>query len=155
MWLLARLESEPEAGERRSSQRRKLHLETHGLSAAARSQVVIHDLSADGFLMESSASIEVGDRLEVGIPEAGSVEATAVWKSGRYSGCKFSEPLSTAAVSAAELRSHPSPPQASPSETLSEALVELETLSNEIRRITFMVDRALTRLSKRDKNKPD
>lgn len=156
MWLLARLETEPKTGERRSSERRKLFLETHGVSASARpAQVVIHDLSAEGFLMESSAAIAVGDHLEVSIPEAGSVEATAVWKSGRYCGCKFAEPISGAAVSAAELRSHPSPPQTTPSETLSEAMIELETLANEIRRITFIVDRALTRLAKRDRDETD
>jgi hypothetical protein len=152
MWLLARLEADPGNAERRSSNRRKLFLETEGSGALERpAQVVIHDLSPEGFLMESTAAIAVGDRLEVAVPEVGSVEATAVWKSGRYCGCKFNRPLSTAAVSAAVLRSHPSAPEETPSETLSEALVELEALANEIRRITFVVDRALTRLGKRDR----
>lgn len=153
MWLLGRLEANPDRGERRASLRRKLLLETQGGSALERpAQVVIHDLSPEGFLMETSAAIAVGDRMEVTLPEAGPVEATAVWKSGRYCGCKFSEPISTAAVSAAVLRSHPSAPQETPSESLSEALVELEALANEIRRITFVVDRALARLGKRDKD---
>ena len=152
MWLIGRLDSVPVAGERRSSSRRTLRLDTQGANALQRPvQVVIHDLSSDGFLMESSATISVGDVLEVSLPEAGAVEATAVWKSGRYCGCKFKQPISTAAVSAAELRSHPSSSQESPSETLSEAMAELEALANEIRRITFVVDRALTRLAKRDR----
>jgi hypothetical protein len=152
MWFVARLEADPDSAERRSSHRRKLFLETEGSGAVEEAgQVVIHDLSTEGFLMESSAAIAVGDRLEVAVPEAGSAEATAVWKSGRYCGCKFSQPISTAAVSAAVLRSHPSAPREIPSETMSEAMVELEALANEIRRITFVVDRALTRLGKRDR----
>jgi hypothetical protein len=152
MWLLARLEADPGNAERRSAHRRKLHLETEGSGALQKPiQVVIHDLTPEGFLMESTAAIAVGDRLEVAVPEAGAVEATAVWKSGSYCGCKFSRPISTAAVSAAILRSYPSAPQETPSETLSKALVELEALADEIRRITFVVDRALTRLAKRDR----
>jgi hypothetical protein len=153
MWLLARLEADPGSGERRASQRRRLLLETQSVSALERpAQVVIHDLSPEGFLMESSAAIAVGDQLEVTLPEAGPVEATAVWKSGRYCGCRFKLPISTAAVSAAVLRSHPSAPQETPSESLSEAMMELEALANEIRRITFVVDRALTRLAKPDRD---
>jgi hypothetical protein len=153
MWLLAHLEGIPAGAERRASGRRKLLLETQSSGALERpAQAVIHDLSPEGFLMESTAELAVGDQLEVALPEAGTVEATAVWKSGRYCGCRFTKPISTAAVSAAVLRSHPSAPQETPAESLSEALVELEALANEIRRITFVVDRALTRLGKRDKD---
>ena len=153
MWLLARLEADPARAERRSTHRRKLFLETQGGGALERpAQVVIHDLSPEGFLMETTTAIAVGDRLEVAVPEAGTVDATAVWKSGRYCGCKFSRPIPTAAVSAAVLRSHPSAPEETPSETLSEALLELEALANEIRRITLVVDRALTRLGKQDRS---
>ena len=157
MWLLAHLESRPNKGERRSSERRKLLLETPGSGAADRpAQVVIHDLSTEGFLMESSAAVGVGDQLEVAIPEAGIVQANIVWKSGRYCGCRFGQPISSAAVSAAVLRSHPAAPkEGTPSESLSEALVELEALANEIRRITFVVDRALTRLGKRSSSREE
>ena len=152
MWLLARLEAELGTSEKRGSRRRKLLLETQGSDSSARpAEVVIHDLSTEGFLMESTAAIAVGDQLEVSLPEAGPVEATAVWKSGRYCGCKFRQPIATAAVSAAVLRSRPSAPEEQPAESLSEAVLELEALANEIRRITAIVDRALGRLDKRDR----
>ena len=150
MSLRAQLEIEPEAGERRSSPRRKLRLEAEGVSAsAAQTQVVIHDLSEDGLLVESPIALEQGETLEVVLPEAGTAQATVAWSSGRYFGCKFNTPIATAAVSAALLRS-PAPGDAKASaETVEKALIELESLSFAIKRITRVVDKAIDQLTKK------
>ena len=74
---------------------------------------------------------------------------TVAWSSGRYFGCKFSAPIATAAVSAALLRS-PAPGDAKAStETVEKALIELESLSFAIKRITRVVDKAIDQLTKK------
>ena len=148
--LRAKLDVGPEAGERRSSSRRKLRLDAEGASASAlQTQVIIHDLSEDGLLVESPIGLEQGETIEVVIPEAGTAQAKVAWSSGRFFGCRFSNPISTAAVSAALLRS-PGPDQTPPNmETVEKALIELESLSFAIKRITRVVDKAIDQLTKK------
>ena len=148
--LRAQLDVGPEAGERRSSSRRKLRLDAEGASASAlQTQVIIHDLSEDGLLVESPIGLEQGETIEVVIPEAGTAQAKVAWSSGRFFGCRFSNPISTAAVSAALLRS-PGPDQIPPNmETVEKALIELESLSFAIKRITRVVDKAIDQLTKK------
>ena len=67
--------------------------------------VVIHDMSHTGLLLETTAFLAERQSLDVELPELGLVRATVVWRSGRYFGCKFARPVSKAAVSAALLRS--------------------------------------------------
>jgi hypothetical protein len=148
--LRAQLEVGPDAGERRSASRRKLRLESEGyISSAPQTQVVIHDLSEDGLLVESPVPLEQGESIEVVIPEGGTAQAQVAWSSGRFFGCKFSDPISTAAVSAALLRS-PGPDQPQQNrETVEKALIELESLSFAIKRITRVVDKAIDQLTKK------
>jgi hypothetical protein len=148
--LRAQIDVGPEAGERRSSSRRKLNLEVEGASASAsQTQVVIHDLSEDGLLVESPISLEQGETIDVVIPEAGTAQAQVAWSSGRFFGCKFNSPISTAAVSAALLRSPgPDQPQTN-TKDMEKALIELEALSFAIKRITRVVDKAIDQLTKK------
>ena len=64
---------------RRGSSRLKLSLDSS--LAGSGVDVVIHDLSADGMLVETSASLRKGARLEVELPEAGATLAKVVWNS--------------------------------------------------------------------------
>ena len=148
--LRAQLEVGSEAGERRSATRRKLRLESEGyVSSAPQTQVVIHDLSEEGLLVESPVPLEQGESIEVVIPEAGTTQAQVAWTSGRFFGCKFSNPISTAAVSAALLQS-PGPDEPQPNtENVEKALIELEALSFAIKRITRVVDKAIDQLTKK------
>lgn len=149
MSLRAQLDTEPDKGERRSSRRRKLRLEAEGVSASSsQTQVVIHDLSEEGLLVESPIPLVTGELLEVVIPEAGSAQAEVTWDGGRFYGCKFKEPLSTAAVSAALLRS-PTERSERNAEVVEKALIELEALSFAIKRVTKAVDQAIDRLNKK------
>lgn len=150
MSLRANLEIEPEKGERRSSHRRTLRLQAEGTSASsAETQVVIHDLSEDGLLIESPIPLATGDVLDVVIPEAGNAQAEVAWTSGRFYGCRFREKISTAAVSAALLRSPASGKAKANAEVVEKALIELEALSFAIRRVTKAVDQAIDRLNKK------
>jgi len=102
MQALARLER-VEGASRRGSPRLKLRLDS-SLSGSG-TEVVIHDLSSDGILVETGASLRKGARLEVHLPEVGATQAKVVWNSGEYYGCQFDTPIPTGALSAALLRS--------------------------------------------------
>lgn len=146
MTILAELELDPGAGERRSSARRRLHLLTDGTSlSSAHLPVIIRDLSVTGFLVESSAPLSAGELLAVNLPEAGAVEAIVMWNSGRYFGCKFTRPMPTAVVSAAQLLS-PAAPNEGDAEVISIALAELQALGARVQLITEVVHRAITSL---------
>lgn len=148
--LRAHLEIEPEKGERRSSHRRELRLQAEGADASsAETQVIIHDLSEEGLLVESPVSLATGDVIDVVIPEAGNAQAEVAWTSGRFYGCRFREKISTAAVSAALLRSPTSGKTKANAEVVEKALIELEALSFAIRRVTKAVDQAIDRLNKK------
>jgi hypothetical protein len=148
MAILAELELklEPDAGERRGSARRRLQLVTEGTTPSSKhARVIVRDLSVSGLLLESSLPLSVGEVLAVNLPEAGAAEATVMWDSGRYFGCKFTRPLPTAVVSAAQLLS-PAAPIEGDAEVISIALAELQALGTRIHHITEAVDRAIARL---------
>ena len=150
MSLRANLETESRAGERRSAPRRKLRLQAEGASTSAGdSLVVIHDISEEGLLLQSPVPLAEGEILEVVIPEAGTAQARVSWTSGHFYGCKFVEPISTAAVSAALLRSPGPGATDNRSEVVEKALIELEALSFAIKRVTKAVDQAIDRLNKK------
>ena len=142
---------EPEEGERRVVAPPKASVAGGGRQAlpAAETQVVIHDLSEDGLLVESPIPLATGDVLDVVIPEAGNVQAEVAWTSGRFFGCRFREQISTAAVSAALLRSPASGKAKANAEVVEKALIELEALSFAIKRVTKAVDQAIDRLNKK------
>ena len=148
MSLLAHLEPEKGKAERRSSRRRKLRLEIDHQPPSG-SQVIIHDLSERGMLLESDAALSVGDGLDLLIPEAGSAKASIIWSSGRYFGCKFEEPLASAAVSAALLRSPPSPSDEERKRAIYNAVAELHSLARTVEQITDQVERRIDEINAR------
>lgn len=86
--------------------RRTLYLEAQGATASGEAtDVVIHNISLDGLLVESPIALEPGSALSIELPEAGVVAASVVWTSGDLFGCRFDAPLPPAALAAAELRS--------------------------------------------------
>lgn len=101
MTIQARLEIlDPKS--RRTSPRRKLRL---GSTIAGRGvDVVIHDLSVTGVLLQTSAKLEPFDDFEIDLPEMGATNSFVVWNSGDFYGCEFANPITKAAVSAAQLR---------------------------------------------------
>jgi transcriptional regulator with XRE-family HTH domain len=69
--------------------------------------VVVHDLSETGLLLQTSGQLSVGERIEVVLPHAGATEANVVWASNEFFGCRFEKRISRAALSAAQLLSGP------------------------------------------------
>jgi len=107
MTVTARLESTV-ARNRRIAPRRKLRL---GSNSSRGLEVIVHNLSTTGMLVQTAADLHVSEELEVELPEVGSASATIAWRSGDYFGCQFVTAIPMSAVSAALLRSpalHPS-----------------------------------------------
>jgi DNA-binding transcriptional regulator YiaG len=102
----AQLEYSETEQEDRGSTRRELRLRTHGaLTAGDTGNVMIHNGSTSGLLIETALPLALGEDLTVNLPEAGDVAAKVVWNSGRLFGCRFEHEISQAALSAAQLRS--------------------------------------------------
>jgi hypothetical protein len=127
---LARLQITPTA-DRRSAPRRQLRLGS-ALQTTGE-EVIIHDLSSSGMLIETAAKLAPFDGLEIELPQAGIRQALVVWSSGPYYGCEFQERLSQAVISAARLRSAPivSPEEAPPpSPAITRSAAQEQTLED-------------------------
>ncbi|GFE74791.1 helix-turn-helix domain-containing protein [Novosphingobium sp. TCA1] len=86
--------------------RKRLMIETQGsLPSGVETPVTIHNFSETGLLLETAEDMEIGEALDIELPEAGPTRARVVWASGRLYGCAFDIPLHPAVLSAAQLRS--------------------------------------------------
>lgn len=103
--MLAQISVEAQDLDQRGALRRTLQLETPVANDLSSWRVVINNLSETGISFETSLSLALGDILEIGLPEVGSVDARVVWTDGNAFGCQFLSPISKAAVSAALLLS--------------------------------------------------
>ncbi len=56
-------------------------------------QVVITDISKDGFKLSAEAQLLIGERLDLRVPKAGDVPAQIRWALGNYAGGVFLAPL--------------------------------------------------------------
>jgi len=148
--LVAQLEPGEEQGNRRAATRRIVRLKSQGAIAPnLATDVVVHDLSRTGLLIETTADIAPGERLEVDLPEAGLTEAIVVWSSGCFFGCEFRQPISAAALSSALLRSPSVAPSEGISEEVSETVLEIRSLRKRVRKITGHVLRTIDQLGGR------
>jgi len=96
-------------GDKRSTGRKTLRLTTVGtLPNRQAAEVLVHDLSPVGMLVESAEPLITGEIIAVELPRVGLREATVVWSSTNLYGCSFKESLPAAAVSAALLKASPS-----------------------------------------------
>ncbi|MBJ7500831.1 MAG: helix-turn-helix domain-containing protein [Sphingopyxis sp.] len=93
------------AGKGRAS-RRQLRLPLHGSKATgAEIEALVHNISATGMLVESRTPLEIGEVIEVNLPHSGKTATRVIWTSGTLAGCQFEMPISSATLSAAQLRS--------------------------------------------------
>jgi PilZ domain len=113
---------------RRYGARRALRLDS--VVADSGAEIVIHDISATGLLIETAQDLAEGETLLIDLPERGATAATIVWRSGHFFGCRFELSIPVAAVSAALLRSpgaasRSSEPMQLPG-TVADATIEVE-----------------------------
>src|SRR5690606_1378450 len=109
MAIGARLETRDSA-DLRGAPRRLLHLEVTAAKPSGQSvQALVHNISETGLLLETSTSLEIGDEVTILLPRKAETSALVIWASDGLYGCKFSEPLTRAVLSAAQLQSAPRP----------------------------------------------
>lgn len=111
MAIAAQLEETVDQGQGQSIGRRDprltLRLEAVGSTGTGLTDVLVHNLSATGLLLESPLALTAGEKFAIDLPHAGTTRAKVVWASGTLYGCEFHTPLSPATLSAAQLRSRP------------------------------------------------
>jgi transcriptional regulator with XRE-family HTH domain len=108
MAVAAHFDILPTGKSERGTARHQMRLRVRSAAPAGEAgDVLIHNLSATGLLLESASPLAVGDEIVVELPEAATSTAKVVWASGRFFGCAFDQQLSAAAVSAAQLRGEP------------------------------------------------
>jgi transcriptional regulator with XRE-family HTH domain len=114
------------AGRKRAVARRTLRLAAPGVTRRGREVVEILNLSVTGMLIQSTAKLAIGEKLEVELPHSGPVTATVAWAGDNLFGCRFAQRLPQAAVSAALLKSEPAPaPVRGPASSLPARLRQL------------------------------
>ena len=115
MVITAYLDDQEQQGGKRRNARRNLRLQTQGVSTASgAAEVLVHNISASGLLLESQVALAPGEEIAIDLPHAGTTAARVIWASGRLYGCEFDVALSAGALSAVELRSTVSRDIASP-----------------------------------------
>jgi hypothetical protein len=149
MTMLAHFEERAQnAGDRRGSARRALRLDVEStVESRGMAHVTIHDLSLTGVLIETSTPLAAGEIFEVDVPGTGNVEATVVWNSGEFYGCQFQESISTAALSAALLRSPPRDEAPVSSRLAADLVAELRSINEQVEKIAREVERTVGRLA--------
>lgn len=105
MTLTARLISYEQVVDGRRRVRRRVEFDARILAAPGPADVLIHNISESGLMLECAAELALGDAIDVDLPQAGSCQAIVVWRNDGLYGCRFDTPLSSAAISAALLRS--------------------------------------------------
>jgi len=147
MHFHARLLAADADTDRRGSLRRVLRLELTGsITAAQTADLLVHDLSSGGALLESPVELAIGDTVELDLPAGQPAEATIIWNSGKFYGCEFSQSIDKASLSAALLRSEPSapPPARQQSVDLTE---EVRSINSQLQAISSRLERAIKQLS--------
>jgi transcriptional regulator with XRE-family HTH domain len=97
---------EERSADERGDGRRTLHLGVSG-RFGSEGAATVHNLSASGLLIETATTLAEGETIAVDLPQAGERIATVIWSDAPMHGCRFEEPLSSATLSAAQLRSAP------------------------------------------------
>jgi len=105
MAIPAFIEKAAPARDKARSARRQLHLQLRGTKASGGDvNVSVHNISATGLLLEGDGALALGDRLDIVLPHAGPTRAKVIWASDALYGCQFDAPISSATLSAAQLR---------------------------------------------------
>jgi transcriptional regulator with XRE-family HTH domain len=93
------------AGPTARASRRALRLSVTGKDPSGSDlPVEVHNISETGLLIECEG-LAVGDEVDIELPHAGTVTAKLIWASGKMFGGQFANPISPAALSAAQLQS--------------------------------------------------
>ena len=155
MAIGARLETRNADGNLRGAPRHRLHLAVSAAKLGGQSvEVLVHNISEDGLLLETNADLSAGETIDLLLPRGQQASARIMWSSGVLYGCKFDKPLSRSALSAAQLQSEPPPRDASarqPSQVAeqpSAASPDVETFGARMKRLRLARNMSLIGLAR-------
>src|SRR3546814_13830660 len=106
MAIPAHLESSPPSESRRGPPRRRIRLPSHAKDADIDANVMIHNISATGLLVETDLALGIGDSIEIGLPPAGATALEVTWASVRDHSCPFGRRVTPAEPRAAAPQHH-------------------------------------------------
>jgi hypothetical protein len=89
----------------RAAVRRTLRLGVAPYNRGDATTTLLLNISETGVLIETNLDLQVGETLQLDIPEASGATMRVVWREERRLGCEFIDAVPTAAVSAARLMS--------------------------------------------------
>lgn len=96
-----------DAANQRVSDRRVLRLEAQVSTTVGDGGFQVQNLSRTGLLLDGVTGVPVGSEIEVELPCGSSHRAEVVWADETLFGCRFTQALTQAQLSAALLRSEP------------------------------------------------
>ncbi|GFE77263.1 MULTISPECIES: helix-turn-helix domain-containing protein [Novosphingobium] len=92
---------------RSSLPRFSLLLDAQAMADGHEADVVIHNLSQGGLLVECDVDLKIDDPIEIALSTEHRVLARVMWHNENFYGCRFETPISAAVLGAARLRSAP------------------------------------------------
>lgn len=100
-----------ETGSGELEQSGRVRLGLHTAAIASKAEVLVHNISATGLVLEGDVRLSLNDDFDVAFPHGGAAAATVAWVSQRLRGCMFKTPVSDATLDAAMLRDAAVPAQ--------------------------------------------
>jgi PilZ domain len=99
------VEEDPQG--RRHWPRKRLRLSVAADVAGQGGNVLVHDISVSGLLLEAQTALTIGEFFTVELLHDYTASAKVIWSSGNFHGCEFTRQISPGTVSAALLQSPP------------------------------------------------
>jgi hypothetical protein len=99
------VEEDPQG--RRHWPRKRLRLSVAADVAGQGGNVLVHDISVSGLLLEAQTALAIGEFFTVELLHDYTASAKVIWSSGNFHGCEFTRQVSPGTVSAALLQSPP------------------------------------------------
>jgi transcriptional regulator with XRE-family HTH domain len=136
MAIPAHIKQPARGHDQRAGERRPLQLEISGLLADGQeANVIVHNMSVSGLLLETGIALATGDRLTLDLPQAGAIEAAVMWRSERLYGCAFATPLGAGALAAAQLQGLPVSEAGTPASAPATGTAGSESLGSRLNRL--------------------
>ncbi len=101
--LAAEIFTEQSSSEGRTAVRRSLRLGVSAYTSGHLAMALVLNISETGLLIETVLDLQVGETLQVDIPEASGSRVRVIWREKLLVGCEFVDPISTGVVSASRL----------------------------------------------------
>ena len=106
MQIHGSIRQQSNSGDMRGAARWDIRLEVPGSTEDGHTNLVIHDISTAGMLIEAKPQLQIGQAISVSLAGEASIVARVVWQNAPLFGCRFDQPLAQATLSAIRLR-HP------------------------------------------------